>query len=155
MHVVCEYNNISVSGEFVWRMTTIIIIIIMVISLREHGQYCNDAGDGWRRSRAEGCSAYRRIPRVRTIITGREESRRSNVRPRRRPADPQPPPPHRPRTDRVRRAISLPAAAANRSFSYTNPERSRNRLSALLYYYYYYRYTRMREARAVRLEAIL
>jgi len=56
----------------------------------------------------------------------------------------------------VRRAISLRATAANRSFSYTNPERSRNHLSELLYYYYYYHYARIHvEARAVRLEAIL
>jgi len=87
------------------------------------------------RSRAEGFSARTVGYRARTtIITGREGSRRSNVRPRRRPAASTAA--RRPRTDRVRRAILLRAAAANRSFSYTNPERSRNHLSALLYYYY-------------------
>jgi len=149
MHVVCKYNNnynnICISGEF--------CVANDDDNNNNNNTYTRgytrglyNAGDGQRapRSGESGNGARRGLVQRGPLpsVTARNDNNkmrrvRSNVRPRRRPADPSPPPRHT-RTDRVRRAILLRATAANRSFSYTNPEHSRNHLSALLYYYYHY-----------------
>lgn len=119
MHVVCEYNNIRVSGEFASRMTKMIIIIIIIIRLSVRGHY--DAASTTVIAPRGPANRRRGIVQRGRSRADTPRARNDNNRMRRVPPVERAPPEETRRstgrTDRVRRAILLRAAAANRSFS--------------------------------------